>query len=87
MCFHSKSKYVLQTSASSKLLATATRFPPFCILVNPFTREEFVPDVKEGQTITFPSYVVHKSPDDFFKERKTIISWNSDIDIEHPYTP
>ena len=60
---------------------------PKTVLVNPFTREEFVPDVKEGQTITFPSYVVHKSPDDFFKERKTIISWNSDIDIEHPYTP
>lgn len=60
---------------------------PKTVLVNPFTREEFIPDVKEGQTITFPSYVVHKSPDDFFDKRKTIISWNSDIDIENPYTP
>jgi hypothetical protein len=60
---------------------------PKTVLVNPFNREEFVPDVKEGQTITFPSYVVHKSPDDFFDKRKTIISWNSDIDIEHPYIP
>jgi hypothetical protein len=60
---------------------------PKTVLVNPFTREEFTPDVREGQTITFPSYVIHKSPDDFFDKRKTIISWNSDIDIEHPYTP
>jgi hypothetical protein len=60
---------------------------PKTVLVNPFTREEFVPDVKEGQTITFPSYVVHKSPDEFFDKRKTIISWNSDIDIDHPYKP
>lgn len=60
---------------------------PKTVLVNPFTREEFIPDVHEGQTIVFPSYVVHKSPDDFFEKRKTIISWNSDIDIVHPYTP
>jgi hypothetical protein len=60
---------------------------PKTVLINPFTREEFVPDVKEGQTIVFPSYVIHKSPEDFFENRKTIISWNSDIDIEHPYTP
>ena len=57
------------------------------VLINPFTREEFTPEVKEGQTLVFPAYVIHKSPDDFFPERKTIISWNSDIDIEHPYTP
>lgn len=60
---------------------------PKTVLVNPFTREEFVPEVKEGQTLVFPAYVVHKSPDDFFDKRKTIISWNSDIDIEHPYKP
>jgi len=62
-------------------------FAPRTVLVNPFTREEFVPKVREGQTITFPSYVVHKSPHDFFDIRKTIISWNSDIDIDHPYAP
>lgn len=60
---------------------------PKTVLINPFTREEFIPDVREGQTIVFPAYVIHKSPDDFFEKRKTIISWNSDIDIEHPYTP
>lgn len=60
---------------------------PKTVLVNPFTREEFVPDVREGQTLVFPAYVVHKSPDDFFDKRKTIVSWNSDIDIEHPYQP
>lgn len=60
---------------------------PKTVLINPFTKEEFVPDVKEGQTIIFPGYVIHKSPDDFFEKRKTIVSWNSDIDIEHPYTP
>jgi hypothetical protein len=60
---------------------------PKTVLINPFTREEFTPEVKEGQTIVFPSYVIHKSPDDFFKKRKTIISWNSDINIEHPYIP
>jgi hypothetical protein len=60
---------------------------PKTVLVNPFTKEEFTPDVKEGQTIIFPGYVIHKSPDDFFEKRKTIVSWNSDIDIDHPYTP
>lgn len=60
---------------------------PKTVLINPFTREEFVPDVKEGQVLVFPSYVIHKSPDDFFEKRKTIISWNSDIDIDHPYMP
>lgn len=58
---------------------------PKTVLVNPFTREEFTPDVQEGQTLIFPSYVVHKSPEDFFDKRKTIISWNLDADIEHPY--
>lgn len=60
---------------------------PKTVLINPYTREEFIPEVKEGQTLVFPAYVIHKSPDDFFPERKTIISWNSDIDIEHPYIP
>lgn len=60
---------------------------PKTVLINPFTREEFVPDVREGQTLVFPAYVIHKSPDDFFEKRKTIVSWNSDIDIEHPYMP
>lgn len=60
---------------------------PKTVLINPFTKEEFVPDVKEGQVLVFPSYVIHKSPDDFFEKRKTIISWNSDIDIDHPYMP
>lgn len=60
---------------------------PKTVLINPFTREEFIPDVVEGQTIVFPSYVVHKSPDQYFDVRKTIISWNSDVDIEHPYIP
>ena len=58
---------------------------PKTVLVNPYTREQFSPDVKEGQTLVFPSYVIHKSPDDFFENRKTIISWNSNVDIEHPY--
>lgn len=58
---------------------------PKTVLINPFTREEFVPDIKEGQTLIFPSYVVHKSPEDFFDKRKTIVSWNLDADIEHPY--
>lgn len=58
---------------------------PRTVLINPYTREEFSPDVKEGQTLVFPSYVIHKSPDDFFENRKTIISWNSNVDIQHPY--
>jgi len=60
---------------------------PKTVLINPYTREEFSPDVKEGQTLVFPSYVIHKSPDDFFENRKTIISWNCNVDIEHPYVP
>jgi hypothetical protein len=38
-------------------------------------------DIKEGQTITFPSFVVHRAPINNNDKIKTIISWNMDTEI------
>ena len=37
-------------------------------------------EVKEGQLITFPSSLIHCSPENCTDDRKTIISFNSDFD-------
>jgi hypothetical protein len=38
-------------------------------------------DVKEGQMVTFPSFVIHKAPTVESDTRKTIISYNCDFNI------
>lgn len=40
------------------------------------TKEVIVADVKEGDILTFPGIVWHRSPPNESKERKTIISFN-----------
>jgi hypothetical protein len=52
-------------------------------LISPFdqtTPMEF--DVKEGDILTFPSFVIHRAPTNISNTRKTIISWNMDTDIK-----
>ena len=38
-------------------------------------------DVTEGDVITFPSFIVHRAPVNKGDKTKTIVSWNSDSDI------
>jgi hypothetical protein len=50
--------------------------------INPYNQtdiHEF--DVKEGDILTFPSYVVHRAPINHSNQRKTIISWNMDTEL------
>ena len=39
-------------------------------------------DVKEGDILTFPSYVIHRAPVNLGNDRKTIISWNMDTELK-----
>ena len=46
-------------------------------LVNPFNQEQIVmPDIKEGDILIFPSYVIHRAPKIKEDINKTIISFN-----------
>jgi len=61
-------------------------FPEDCPkteFLDPYTQKticEF--DVKEGDVITFPSYVIHRAPVNNSTNRKTIISWNMDTELK-----
>ena len=46
------------------------------ILKDPETGEEIIPDVKEGQILTFASDILHKSPRNLSNTRKTVIPFN-----------
>ena len=46
------------------------------ILKDPETDEEIIPDVKEGQILSFATDILHKSPRNFTESRKTVISFN-----------
>ena len=46
------------------------------ILKDPETGKEIIPDVKEGQILTFGADILHKSPRNFTNTRKTVISFN-----------
>ena len=46
------------------------------ILKDPDTGEEIIPDVKEGQILTFGADILHKSPRNFSNNRKTVIPFN-----------
>jgi hypothetical protein len=48
-------------------------------LVNPFDQKTIIElDVVEGDHVVFPSFVVHKSPQNLSQSRKSIISYNAD---------
>lgn len=54
---------------------------PFLQLVDPRTDQVLDIDVEEGDVLSFPSFVTHRSPDMESDTRKTIISCNSCADI------
>jgi len=50
--------------------------------INPYTKEITEFDVKEGDVLTFPSYVIHRAPINKSDKLKTIISWNMDTELK-----
>lgn len=55
-------------------------------IVCPYDQKTIIElDVKEGDTVFFPSFTMHKAPINKSKERKTIVSWNAGIDIPDQY--
>jgi hypothetical protein len=47
---------------------------------NPFNRKEIITfDVKEGDVLTVPGFLIHRSPPVTSVERKTVIAFNSDL--------
>ena len=53
--------------------ATATEF------IDPISQQIIKFDVKEGDVITFPSLLVHRSPVNRTNQRKTVIAINSNV--------
>jgi hypothetical protein len=53
--------------------ATATEF------IDPISQQIMTFDVSEGDVITFPSLLVHRSPVNRTNQRKTVISINSNV--------
>lgn len=52
---------------------------PTTEFINPVTKEIICPDVKEGQMILFPAFVLHRAPKNV-SEQRTIISFNFNMD-------
>lgn len=50
--------------------------------IDPISKKILKFDVQEGDIITFPSLLIHKSPLNLTNTRKTIISWNLDTNID-----
>jgi uncharacterized RmlC-like cupin family protein len=50
--------------------------------IDPVTKHVHTFDVREGDIITFPSWVIHRAPVNTAKETKTIISWNMDVSVK-----
>ena len=49
-------------------------------IINPYNQKDIIEvDVKEGDLLVFPSYVLHKAPKNNSDKRKTIISYNVDV--------
>ena len=49
-------------------------------IINPYNQKDIIEvDVKEGDLLTFPSYVLHKAPKNNSDKRKTIISFNTTV--------
>jgi hypothetical protein len=49
-------------------------------LINPYNQKDIIEvDVKEGDLLIFPAYVLHKAPKNESDKRKTIISYNVNV--------
>ncbi len=55
---------------------------PKTLLVSPFDKKTVIEvDVKEGDLLCFPAFVMHKAPVNLSNNRKTILSYNIDSDV------
>lgn len=53
-------------------------------LINPWNQTEVITmDVKEGDVLTFPSFVIHRAPVNENTTTKTIVSFNSDVELDY----
>lgn len=53
---------------------------PKTLLINPIDQKTIIEiDVKEGDIVFFPSFVIHKAPINNSNKRKTIISFNTNV--------
>jgi hypothetical protein len=49
-------------------------------LISPYDQKTIIElDVKEGDTVIFPSFVLHKAPKNKSNQRKSIVSFNSEV--------
>lgn len=49
-------------------------------IISPWDQKTIIElDVKEGDIVTFPSFVIHRGPPNISDQTKTIISWNLDV--------
>jgi hypothetical protein len=57
-------------------------------IINPFNQTDIIElDVNEGDIVTFPSFIIHRAPKNISNFRKTIISFNADVNYpEESYT-
>jgi hypothetical protein len=46
------------------------------MLKDPFSKEIIIPEVEEGDIITFPGLIWHCSPENLNEERKTVVAFN-----------
>jgi hypothetical protein len=50
-------------------------------LISPFDKKTIITlDVTEGDTVVFPSFVLHRAPPNYIADRKTIVSFNTDVE-------
>ncbi len=57
---------------------------PKTLLIDPFDKKTQIEvDVKEGDLLVFPAFVMHKAPINNSGHRKTILSYNIDADISN----
>ena len=49
------------------------------VLKHPITGEEIVPRVREGDLLTFPGYIEHRSPKNYTTNRKTTIAFDTNF--------
>ena len=67
----------LGSSWSSVYYVELSEDAPRTMLKNPFNKQEIVvPELEEGDIISFPGFIWHCSPENKSKERKTVIAFN-----------
>ena len=55
---------------------------PLTEIINPWSGEQFFLEAKEGDIVTFPSFVLHRAPEILSDCRKTIISFHGDAGLQ-----